>query len=575
MGWFRWQRRDARGVLALSLAAILVACASSAGAPSTTGQNPSAQSPEPQRTLVIGSWGEPAGLASVPVRDSGNSVRAATRLFNAELQLQDAVGNAHPYLAEANPRLNTDTWQVFPDGRMETRYQLRPNLTWHDGTPLAAEDFVFAWQVYSTPEFATTSISIKQMEEVLAPDNRTVVIRWRSSYPEADALFETFQALPRHILGQYLRDGDHDGLVNHAYWTVEYVGLGPFKLVRWEPGSFIEGAAFDGHALGKPKSARVLIKLIAEESAIFTNVLAGEIHFAPKGLRFEDGKNLKRDWSSNQRGLVVFIPIQPRFIQVQLRPEVAQPRAMLDVRTRRAFAHAIDKKSLNETLFDGEPAGADTFLYRGVPDYAEIERSVTRYPYDLRQTEQLMAEVGYVKGSDGFYTSEAGERFSTEFWGDVGPQFELDHGAVSGGWRQAGLETRATYVAPAQLRDGQFRSSFKGMYFTATGTGTAPSLVLASTAAIPTVANRYNGSNRGGWSSPEFERLWEMHNTTLDRSERTRALAEIERLISTDLPFLMVFHNFHVVAYSANLKGPDTRGERDLMYWNVHEWELM
>ena len=40
--------------------------------------------------------------------------------------------------AESLPQLNTDTWRVGSDGRMETTYRLRPNLTWHDGAPLTA-----------------------------------------------------------------------------------------------------------------------------------------------------------------------------------------------------------------------------------------------------------------------------------------------------------------------------------------------------------------------------------------------------------------------------------------------------
>jgi peptide/nickel transport system substrate-binding protein len=69
---------------------------------------------------------------------------------------------------------------------METTYHLKPNLTWHDGAPLSAEDFVFAWKVYSTPEFGVaTSPPIGLMEEVVAPDARTLLIRWRQPYPDA------------------------------------------------------------------------------------------------------------------------------------------------------------------------------------------------------------------------------------------------------------------------------------------------------------------------------------------------------------------------------------------------------
>ena len=60
------------------------------------------------------------------------------RALNAGLAINDERELPHPYLAEALPELNSDTWRVFPDGRMETAYRLRPNLTWHDGRPLTA-----------------------------------------------------------------------------------------------------------------------------------------------------------------------------------------------------------------------------------------------------------------------------------------------------------------------------------------------------------------------------------------------------------------------------------------------------
>ena len=54
---------------------------------------------------------------------------------------------------------------------METTWKLKPNIKWHDGTPLLSEDFVFAWRVYRTPDlgFANTA-PLNQMEEVAAPD---------------------------------------------------------------------------------------------------------------------------------------------------------------------------------------------------------------------------------------------------------------------------------------------------------------------------------------------------------------------------------------------------------------------
>ena len=84
------------------------------------------------RTLVMVARGEPASLASKPLRSSGG-VGAINTLFNATLAFTDERGLTQPYQAQALPQLNTDTWQIFPDGKMQTTYRLKPNLTWHDG----------------------------------------------------------------------------------------------------------------------------------------------------------------------------------------------------------------------------------------------------------------------------------------------------------------------------------------------------------------------------------------------------------------------------------------------------------
>ena len=53
------------------------------------------------------------------------------------------------------------------------------------------------------------------------------------------------------------------GIAVSAPFLAAHVGLGPFKLERWEAGAFIEGSAFEGHALGRPRIDR--IKILAAE----------------------------------------------------------------------------------------------------------------------------------------------------------------------------------------------------------------------------------------------------------------------------------------------------------------------
>ncbi len=176
----------------------------------------------------------PTGFAT-NIRSGGDEV------LNAKLAFKDERGLPYPALAEAIPDLNAGTWRVFPDGKMETIYRLRPNLTWHDGHPLTAEDFVFAWRVYAAPEFGVSAIGgFKYVEEVVAPDPRTVVIRWKQPYPEAVEEVDVLPPLPRQILEQPYQQLGAEPFMSLPFWREEYVGAGPFRLERREPGAFFE-----------------------------------------------------------------------------------------------------------------------------------------------------------------------------------------------------------------------------------------------------------------------------------------------------------------------------------------------
>ncbi|HEY3116902.1 MAG TPA: hypothetical protein VGK54_09185, partial [Chloroflexota bacterium] len=129
-------------LVGLVLALLGAACAPLTGPTTSRADGQPAQS---ARTLVVAVQNEPTILTARPLGQGvGGSNQFPKRIFNADLVLLDDQSNPMPYLAEALPQLDTNTWKLFPDGRMETTYRLRSNLIWHDGTPLAADDFVFA-----------------------------------------------------------------------------------------------------------------------------------------------------------------------------------------------------------------------------------------------------------------------------------------------------------------------------------------------------------------------------------------------------------------------------------------------
>src|SRR5688572_7252677 len=203
------------------------------------------------RTVSMAVRYEVPGL--VPKAGSGLTGGTA-RLFNAGLFLTDGDGAVKPYLATSVPTLNSDVWRVAPDGRMQVTYELKPGLTFHDGAPLTADDFAFAHRVYANPISGMFNPNPQNlMESIEVRDPQTFVISWSRPYPDAARLpFEDFEPLPRHLLQDAFQALEADsnlqeGFRTNRFFTQDFIGAGPFKLERWEPGSEIVGLAFDGH----------------------------------------------------------------------------------------------------------------------------------------------------------------------------------------------------------------------------------------------------------------------------------------------------------------------------------------
>src|SRR5215212_5346804 len=138
---------------------MMLATACSSATPQTAAPSASGPAPAPQRTAVILTHVEPISLSEHrALYTTGSNPVDAKRLFNASLYLADYQGIAQPYLAERKPELNTDTWRVFPDGRMETTYTLRPGLTWHDGAPFTTQDMVLSWRMAKHPDFGVSGL---------------------------------------------------------------------------------------------------------------------------------------------------------------------------------------------------------------------------------------------------------------------------------------------------------------------------------------------------------------------------------------------------------------------------------
>jgi ABC-type transport system substrate-binding protein len=67
-----------------------------------------------------------------------------------------------------------------------TTFRIDPRAVWSDGTPITADDFLFAHKLFADPTINNNGLPFYNLMQLTAPDLRTVQVRW--SVPYADYL---------------------------------------------------------------------------------------------------------------------------------------------------------------------------------------------------------------------------------------------------------------------------------------------------------------------------------------------------------------------------------------------------
>ena len=552
------------------------ACAPVVSTPA--GEQRGSSPPAISRTLVIVSGAESPSFAPKPLIPTASSARngISQATLNARLVYMDLRGVPQPFLAEALPQLNTDTWRAFPDGRMETIYRLKPNLSWHDGQPLTPEDFVFAHRVYATPEFGLSEErGFRSIEEVAVVDPRTFVIRWKERYFEAGRVYAELAPLPRHILERPFQENPSSTFAGLPYWSSEYIGLGPWKLDHREPGAYFEASAFDGFVFGRPRIDKIKSIYQIDPNVVVATMLAGDGHLTDSALLHgDDGVTLERAWEHNKAGVVQWTTDIGKAQEFQSRAEFAVPTEVAtDVRVRQALIYAMDRVSLTEICTAGKGLLREIFSHPAEEYYAAVLAAVpasARYTYDPRRAEQLLVEAGFSRGGDGGWRTPSGERFTFAQYGLGGTTDEKDSAIIQENYRQFGIDASVHVFATARSSQEE-RSKISGML---NGSVPLPDIYHSGNAARP--ENRWTGANRYGFIHTPIDGPIDGYLNSLDLDERVQYLGQMERIAMEQLPAIPTYYHAVVIAQHSALKGVVQNllrtGGAERMMWNW-EWQ--
>jgi peptide/nickel transport system substrate-binding protein len=539
-----------RLIAVISIALLVIGCAPQP-APSG-GAQPGAgalSQPAPQAAPAA-----PKRLTIALAREVGALVRgfggglssdagAARDMAHDYLVQLDAAGNIIPRVATEVISVQTGTWRTNPDGTMDTTWKLRPNVFWHDGTPFTAADILFAVQAFRDPQATPPDGQANRlMESVTAPDPLTVEIHWNQIYVDANQA-PNLTPLPKHLLEEVF-NADKDAFYGSPYLSTEFVGLGPYKVINWERGSFVEFAAFDQYYLGRPKIDRVTLRFLPDPNTMVANILSESVDVILNSTADADislAAEVESRWQGTGNKVLYRGGGGVGRMEVQLRPEFARPQNGLPNRmVRQAMYHATDRRTYNEIVNLGKPEIADSWVPSDDPLRKQVEAAIPQYPFDLNRAQQLFTQAGWTRGPDGVLVhAPSGERFAITLHGPAGTSTERKLNVLGDSWKQSGMEISFNLIPSAQYNDLDYRTHLPGAGLsTISGDGFTGGRNYLHSKTISTAANRWTGANRSGYSNARVDAILDQLAVTIDDRQRLPLHRDLLAEVWTDVPFI-------------------------------------
>jgi peptide/nickel transport system substrate-binding protein len=558
-------------VFLVSAIVFVAACASSSGPSTAPSAGTQAERQTPKR-ITVAIRGEPKSVSGklslgtvggVPGQDE------IEEMLNAGLANRDRGGTLHPQLAEQMPTVENGLWKLLPDGTMETTWRLREGIVWHDGQPLTSEDLLFTATVEQDGELPIfRNVAYGAIDALLAPDPRTITIKWKRPFLEADTMFTNDRAfpMPKHLLERAFLD-DKENFVNLPYWSQNFVGAGAYRLREWSSGIGVSLEANDRYVLGRPIIDRIDVRFIPDPSTIAANILAGEVDLTLGGrLSLEWGAQVRSQWRDGRMDTARPTSMISAYTQF-LNPN---PVVLLDPRFRRALLHGIDRQQIIDSLVEGLGPMGHAIISPEDNEWPDVESSVVRYEFDTRRAVQMIEGLGYTRASDGIFRDAGGQRLGVEVRTTSNDDSQMKTMfSVADYWQQIGVAVEQVPVPPQRATDREYRATRPGFEIVRQPGNVRELGTRWHGSNTPLPDNDFTGQNRTRHQNPEFDTLIDRFFTTIPRAERIQTLRQIIHYMTDQVVILGIFWDPTPTMVANRLHSITKPGE----VWDVHQWD--
>jgi peptide/nickel transport system substrate-binding protein len=452
------------------------------------------------------------------------------RLMYGTLISWGGLSNYGPGLAEE--------WSVSDDGLVWT-FKIREGVTFHDGTPLTANDV--AWSLNWTKEndIETIAFYLAEFEEIIALDDVTLQIT--IAHPVGNmitALLPIVWIFPQSVW---------DGLTYDEFTELEGaevgLGTGPYKLTEWVEGEYLILDAYENYWGGKPPVDRIIYHEYATGDAVVQALLAGDVDLAEV---VPSTAIQVLEEAENVHTAIMDSFVYEEFI-INSHEDGTQPESLLDPKVRLAMAHVINKQQIVNVAYMGYSQVGATIIPPASGDWHNAD--IEDIPFDTVEGNRILDEAGYLDSdNDGVREDLEGNPMDFRFYGEEGSTNARIMEIISDGLAEIGITATPTLLDADSMIALYPDFDFDLLIWNWSTDGD-PDFALR----VLTCAERVvDGWNDSGYCNEAYDELYALQAITVDHDERKQIIWDMQEIIFEDRPYIVLEYPAVVEAYRSD-----------------------
>lgn len=448
------------------------------------------------------------------------------------LLTRDAKMKIVPELAESWTQVDPLTYD----------FKIRQGVTFHDGSPMTADDIVFTFERLTKDGAMGGQTSPRKdlvgpVKSVAKTDDRTVRFTLSSPWPILPAMLPVQEVVSK----AFTEKAGSQGLATQTN------GTGPFKLVEWRKGDSIILQRFDGYyggatdiaPVGKACVERVIFRIIPENASRVAALLAGEVDIINELPPFD----MKKVEANPNTKVMKVNGTRTFFVALN---NVKKP--FDDPRVRKAANMALNKALIIDKILLGTAVPLNGVMS---PDAFGYNPDLPAYPFDPEAAKKLLAEAGYPSGIDVTLDTEGAFKETVE--------------AIASMLTKAGIRAKVNVGESSTLRAKWAPTGEKtgDMFFTSWGNGSLDPADIF----VPTLRTGDRGNN-AFYSNKEVDKLLDAANVELDQAKRADLYKQAQVIVNKDAPWMFLWLPQDLYGVSKRVSGWEPSADSRI---NLHD----